>query len=521
MLESLKKNESFEYTKLTPEEMSAKGILGRLVGECADVINPTRNGRRYGEELWDKVFHDPLVLEKIKNKCLFGEFGHPIDDREEVDPEKIAIALNEIPKKDSQGRLIALFDILDTPCGRILKTVCDYGTTIGISSRGTGEVIGEDVDPDSYDFECFDAVILPAVETARLQYVREGVDKNLLRMKKALTEELSKASDDDKIVMKKQLEELNIKLDECDDKEESSEKECINGSCADKQNKESENEGVEKTKEAEDNRSDELVNALTEALNAKQVSEAKLLDLQNKLAASDARVNELIEEVDKFKKVSISLSNKALEAKKLAKDVTSLTEQLKKKEQEIESHKNKIQNLEEARKKQDVSSKKLTESISSRNTEINKLNENLDRLSKMYDEEIKELKESFESEKRDQAKALRDAKAKAEQNAKLAESYKKLANNVAESYIEAKALMLNVEPNDIKAKLGKGYKLADIDRICESLQQYSLNMRKLPFNVDRKVKVKFTESKNDNMIMRSDIDDTIDDDLLKLAKINR
>ena len=58
MIESLKKNENFVYQKLTPEEMKARGILGRLVGPCADFINPTRNGRKYTEELWDKVFKD-------------------------------------------------------------------------------------------------------------------------------------------------------------------------------------------------------------------------------------------------------------------------------------------------------------------------------------------------------------------------------------------------------------------------------------------------------------------------------
>ena len=179
MLESLSKNETFEYKKLSAEEMESRGILGRLVGPCADFINPTRNGRGYGEELWERVFDDPIVNEKIDNKCLFGELGHPAD-REEVDMEKIAIALNEKPKKNKDGKLLACFDILNTPNGKILKTLCDYGTTIGISSRGTGEVIGDEVDPDSYNFECFDAVIVPAVKEARLNYVTESLNKNSL-----------------------------------------------------------------------------------------------------------------------------------------------------------------------------------------------------------------------------------------------------------------------------------------------------------------------------------------------------
>ena len=70
MLEALKKNESFSYKKLSAEEMAARGILGRLVGPCADFTIPTRNGRKYGESLWENVFSDEIVLEKINSKCL-------------------------------------------------------------------------------------------------------------------------------------------------------------------------------------------------------------------------------------------------------------------------------------------------------------------------------------------------------------------------------------------------------------------------------------------------------------------
>lgn len=217
MLESLKKNEAFSYKKLTADEMSSRGILGRLVGPCADFTIPTRNGRKYNESLWDKVFADEIVNEKIANKCLFGELGHPLD-REEVDPEKIAIALNEPPKKNAEGQLVACFDILNTPCGKILKTLCDYGTTIGISSRGSGDIIREEgeeiVDPETYNFECFDAVLLPAVKAARLNYMTESVDQNTLKMKKSLTEELEKASIEDKKIMEETLSTLNIKLTE-------------------------------------------------------------------------------------------------------------------------------------------------------------------------------------------------------------------------------------------------------------------------------------------------------------------
>lgn len=49
MLKTTGKN--FEYRKLTEAEQKSRGILGRLVGPCADFVNPTRNGRKYSEKL--------------------------------------------------------------------------------------------------------------------------------------------------------------------------------------------------------------------------------------------------------------------------------------------------------------------------------------------------------------------------------------------------------------------------------------------------------------------------------------
>lgn len=226
MIKSLRKNEGISYQKLSPEEMKAKGILGRLIGPCADFRRATRNGRKYSEKLWENVFADPIMQEKIKNGVCFGELGHPAD-RTETDMEKIAICLREQPKKNSDGLLLAVFDILDTPNGRILKTLCDYGSTLAVSSRGTGDIItdadgNEAVDPDTYECECFDIVLVPGVESARLQYVTEGLDSNNLKMKKALCESLEHASEEDKKIMEETLNNLNIKLDEEKQEEEKS-----------------------------------------------------------------------------------------------------------------------------------------------------------------------------------------------------------------------------------------------------------------------------------------------------------
>lgn len=215
--------DKFEYKKLSESEQKARRILGRLTGVIAETKKPTRNGRGYSIELWENVFENPIMKEKIANRCCFGELNHPAD-RTEIDIEKVAICLAEQPKKSTDGRLYGVFDILDTPNGRILKTLCDYGCKIGISSRGQGDIItdrnGDDmVDPETYECECFDAVLIPGVEAARLTYVTESLN-NKKSLKQTLTESLDAASEDEKVIMKETLENLNLMLEAKDEDDE-------------------------------------------------------------------------------------------------------------------------------------------------------------------------------------------------------------------------------------------------------------------------------------------------------------
>lgn len=219
-------NNQLEYQRLSQEEMEKRGILGRLVGVCADFFSPTRNGRKYPEKLWENVFSDPIMKERIENGVCYGELGHPAD-REETDMEKIALCLAEVPKKGKDGKLRAVFDILNTPNGRILKSLCDYGSTIGISSRGSGDLEtdydgNESVNPDTYNCEGFDAVLIPAVKEARLQYVTESLGKTRYRktLRDKLTESVNKANASERKIMLESLHNMGIDLDSHEVKED-------------------------------------------------------------------------------------------------------------------------------------------------------------------------------------------------------------------------------------------------------------------------------------------------------------
>ena len=188
-------------------------ILGVLEGPVADFINPTRNGRHYGEQLWEKVLDNDIVKEQFANGGILGELDHP-KDRDDICTEKVAVIMPEPPVKNQNGEYIGRFNILDTPCGRIVYTLAKAGFKLGVSSRGNGdydEYTGE-VDPDSYDFTCFDVVVLPAVKDARMNLVTEAFDKNS-SLSKLLKEQYDRSSKEDKAIMDDTIKHLRENLD--------------------------------------------------------------------------------------------------------------------------------------------------------------------------------------------------------------------------------------------------------------------------------------------------------------------
>ena len=207
--------EALKMQPLSEEEKQQRHILGRLYGPIATSNSSTRNGRRYNKELWEKALADDVFKEKVANKSLFLELGHPVD-REETDMEKVCACIPEMPTI-VDGDLYAYVDILDTNNGRLLKTLCDYGFVPGISSRGSGDVMPNDeVDPETFFLETWDIVQLPAVKNARLKMC-ENFDTKNQKLKTALTESLNKAEPDDKKIMTEALNNLHIILNESEE----------------------------------------------------------------------------------------------------------------------------------------------------------------------------------------------------------------------------------------------------------------------------------------------------------------
>ena len=101
----------------------------------AEIMNA--NGRRYKKGLLEREVNK--VMARVQNKSLWSELGHPPSP--EVNPEKIAAIVESLDWKDND--LYGKAKVLDTPCGRIAKTLIEEGT-LGVSSRGLGTVSEED-----------------------------------------------------------------------------------------------------------------------------------------------------------------------------------------------------------------------------------------------------------------------------------------------------------------------------------------------------------------------------------------
>ena len=587
--------EALQMQPLSEEEKASRHILGRLYGPIATCKEGTRNGRKYNKELWIKALNDEIFQEKIANKSLFLELGHPAD-REETDMKCVCACIPEMPKIVNDD-LYAYVDILDTPNGRLLKTFCDYGFIPGISSRGSGDIMANDeVDPETFFLETWDIVQLPAVKKARLAMCESLNNKKSL--KAALQESYDAANEKDKKVMKETLDNLDIKLDETvedeipvedpeapieetlveaedapveeteeapaeevkvpvegettvedtveeapealtigtfadelkdydkelplewkpividgkeypieavafDDSEEGKiiaevsyalpeEEIAINDEEAVAEEP-AEKEPEIPAEEAGDAGEDEVIESLKEAVRQKDLLESEVRDLKNQKTVSDAEVQGLKEELEKYKGGFMRVSELASKSTTLEKEKKALTEQLNLKNAEIKDLKSKVENH--------IS---LTESAKAEKVKVTELTEKLAKVQAEAEETEKTLTEALETSRK-----------KAQDRTNLAKSYKAKYDAVVERYIANKAKMLGVRPHDITSKLAESYSLDDIDNVCNDLLEESRPQFGL---VGGNPRVRVNESvKSEKKAIDPDNGYEIDDDLLILA----
>ena len=151
-------------------------ILKVLKGPLSTLGKKNRNGRIYSKELWENVLNSEYWKDMTANNSLCGEIVHPGERTEsdsfEIDARNISHRVKEAHIEGD--KLMGTVEVLDTEQGRNLLSLIDSGVTVGISARGMGDLNGDYVDPDTYNFKCFDITMRPSDPNARLVPLTES-----------------------------------------------------------------------------------------------------------------------------------------------------------------------------------------------------------------------------------------------------------------------------------------------------------------------------------------------------------
>ena len=163
-------NEDIQY-KLEEAEGQPKKYFLEGIFMQADTKN--RNGRLYPKSILAKEVK--RYTEKyIKANRAFGELGHP--DGPTVNLERVSHMITEL--KQDGSNFVGRAKVMDTPYGKIVKSLIDEDAKLGVSSRGMGSLKPQKdaqvVQSDFYLATAADIVADPSAPDAFVEGIMEG-----------------------------------------------------------------------------------------------------------------------------------------------------------------------------------------------------------------------------------------------------------------------------------------------------------------------------------------------------------
>ena len=164
--------ETIEQVRYVTEE--SNGVKSLFIqGPFLVAETKNRNGRIYRTETLKKEV-DRYNEEYIKKNRAFGELGHP--ESPTINLDRVSHLITNIKQNGNvfEGKA----KILDTPMGKIAKSLLEGGATLGVSSRGMGSLKNEGganvVQDDFYLATAADIVADPSAPGAFVQGIMEG-----------------------------------------------------------------------------------------------------------------------------------------------------------------------------------------------------------------------------------------------------------------------------------------------------------------------------------------------------------
>ena len=154
----------FDYNQEMIKESMEKNngkIMMKGILQKAEMLN--QNGRIYPRDILEREIRNYQKF--IRENRALGECDHP--DSSVVELKNVSHIIRDAYM---EGDIVyGTVELLDTPCGKILKSLVEAGVTLGISSRGVGSTVDDgeyQKVQDDFQLICWDFVSEPSTPGA-------------------------------------------------------------------------------------------------------------------------------------------------------------------------------------------------------------------------------------------------------------------------------------------------------------------------------------------------------------------
>ena len=146
-----------------------------ITGIFIQTEQKNRNGRVYPKSIMEREVHR-YTNDYIKENRAFGELGHPSGPG--INLHLASHLIKDL--REDKNDYIGIAKIIDTPNGKIVKTLIDEGAKIGVSTRALGSLTRKEgidyVNEDLHLATAGDIVADPSAPDAFVRGIMEGVE---------------------------------------------------------------------------------------------------------------------------------------------------------------------------------------------------------------------------------------------------------------------------------------------------------------------------------------------------------
>lgn len=167
------KEEVLDIRYLVEEVNGVKQMF--IEGIFMQAEKQNRNGRVYPKDVLGKEV-ERYSRDYVNKNRAFGELGHP--DSPQINLDRVSHMITKL--YPDGNNIIGKAKILDTPNGKIVKSLLDGGASLGVSTRGVGSLKPHNgyqlVQPDFHLATAADIVADPSAPDAFVQGIMEDAE---------------------------------------------------------------------------------------------------------------------------------------------------------------------------------------------------------------------------------------------------------------------------------------------------------------------------------------------------------